>query len=185
MSSHIHIRRLALVLGLVSAAASSCVKANLNTIYDSQETRIESFINTLKSSADTVRVERRNVSNRAVVTEGSGEMLDSGGNVAFYYAGYVFTGSISPSNLFATNHAETAESARFPLKEEDAVPVTVNLKDADICEGLRNGLYGVCGGEECYIVFSGKYGFGRKQFGTIPANSAIAYHIWVESISNE
>ena len=51
--------------------------------------------------------------------------------------------------------------------------------------GLRNGLVGVKGGEECYILFSGKYGFGNKQSGTIPANSALVYHVWVESLSNE
>ena len=35
------------------------------------------------------------------------------------------------------------------------------------------------------IIFSGKYGFGKKTFGIIPANSALLYKIWVHSISNE
>jgi FKBP-type peptidyl-prolyl cis-trans isomerase len=43
----------------------------------------------------------------------------------------------------------------------------------------------VKGGEECQILFTGKYGFGNKAFGIIPANSALVYKIWVESISND
>ena len=35
------------------------------------------------------------------------------------------------------------------------------------------------------ILFSGKFGFGNKMIGIIPANSALAYKIWVISISNE
>ena len=44
---------------------------------------------------------------------------------------------------------------------------------------------GVKAGEECEIIFSGKYGFGNDSFGIIPANSALLYKIWVISISNE
>lgn len=49
-------------------------------------------------------------------------------------------------------------------------------------EGLRNGLEGVRAGEECYIVFSGKYGYGNKVHGNIPVNSALLYHIRVLSV---
>ena len=63
-------------------------------------------------------------------------------------------------------------------------PVTLELDKADIVEGLRMGLFGVKKGQECYIIFSGKYGFGSKPIGTIPANSALLYHIWVENIEN-
>jgi FKBP-type peptidyl-prolyl cis-trans isomerase len=47
------------------------------------------------------------------------------------------------------------------------------------------GLEGVKAGEECEIIFSGKYGFGNKAFGMIPAKSALLYKIWVVSISND
>jgi FKBP-type peptidyl-prolyl cis-trans isomerase len=40
-------------------------------------------------------------------------------------------------------------------------------------------------GEECEILFCGKYGFGNSTFGIIPANSALAFKIWVVSVSNE
>ena len=51
-------------------------------------------------------------------------------------------------------------------------------------EGLRKGLLGVKAGEICYIVFSGKYGFGDEIIGSIPANSALIYQIWVESLTD-
>ena len=54
-----------------------------------------------------------------------------------------------------------------------------------LLEGLRNGLIGVRNGEQCKILFSGKYGFGDEEFGIIPTNSALAYEIWVEAVSND
>ena len=39
-------------------------------------------------------------------------------------------------------------------------------------------------GEECYVLFSGKLGFGSRIVGTIPRNSALAYHLWIKSVSN-
>jgi FKBP-type peptidyl-prolyl cis-trans isomerase len=59
------------------------------------------------------------------------------------------------------------------------------MTDATLIEGLRKGLIGVQPGEECEIVFSGKYGFGRKSFGMIPANSALLYKIWVVGVTND
>ena len=53
-----------------------------------------------------------------------------------------------------------------------------------LLKGLENGLKGVRGGEECYILFSGKYAYGKKIVGTIPSKSALVYHVTVESITN-
>lgn len=39
-------------------------------------------------------------------------------------------------------------------------------------------------GDECYIMFNGKYGFGKHTNGTVPGNSALAYHLWISSVSN-
>jgi FKBP-type peptidyl-prolyl cis-trans isomerase len=61
----------------------------------------------------------------------------------------------------------------------------INITDSELIEGLRNGLMGVKAGEECEILFSGKYGFGNKTFGMIPAKSALLYKIWVVSVTNE
>jgi len=106
--------------------------------------------------------------------------------VSYYYALYRLTASpISASNLIATNNAEVAGSS-WTLSDESAFDIiTAKLDEAGYVEGLRNGLAGVRDGQECYILFSGKYGFGDRIHGTIPANSGLVYHIWVSSISND
>jgi FKBP-type peptidyl-prolyl cis-trans isomerase len=59
------------------------------------------------------------------------------------------------------------------------------VSEYELIPGLKAGLTGVKGGEECQIFFSGKYGFGNESVGIVPANSALVYKIWVESISND
>lgn len=173
----------------LAAAASvlSCTSESIKSAYASQESRIETFIqNQLKTVENSYVVSNRG-SERIVLVPGEGDGLTEDGTVSFRYAGYVFnSGNLSASNLFATNDRQTAEAAGWSLDVENPYePVTVRLSESGFVEGLRNGLAGVTAGEECIILFSGKYGFGGKALGTIPANAAIAYHIWVESVENE
>lgn len=133
---------------------------------------------------DTLRVIHNSGSNRLVLKEGEGEELNKNGSIAFYYAGYTFTNNISSSNLFSTNHSLSATEAGWTLSDEDDNILTISLNEYELIDGLKNGLIGVRAGEECEIIFSGKYGFGKKGLGTVPANSALAFKIWVESISN-
>lgn len=174
---------------LISSLAflASCGKESEKSTYATQETRIESFISSQMKSVEDARLVTNNGSSRLVVVEGSGEELKSNGVVSFYYAGYTLTGtSLSSSNLFATNKEDIANSAKWNLSDENALDIiTLDLSEAELVEGLKNGIEGVKGGEECYILFSGEHGFGKRQLGTISANSALAYHIWVESISND
>lgn len=183
-----HTRLLLFILALLTVAgwATSCLKESVKTTYEKQETNIESFLaSQLTSHPEYISVAKDGVE-KLIITEGSGEELSSEGSVTLYYAGYVMTSSsISSSNLFATNSSTVAASSSWSLSEESAFePVTLSLGEDDLVEGLRKGLPGVKAGEECYILFSGRYGFGTKKLGTIPANSAIAYHIWVESVDN-
>ncbi len=53
---------------------------------------------------DTLRVIYNGGAARLVTKEGEGEEVRENGSIAFYYAGYIFSGSISASNLFTTNH---------------------------------------------------------------------------------
>ena len=93
---------------------------------------------------------------------------------------------MSESNLFATNSEEVAETSKWQISGENQFEIlTLNIGNDDLVDGLRYGLEGVRAGQECYILFSGEYGFGKKPLGTIPANAALAYHVWVESIANE
>lgn len=178
------LRNLALVFMCI--ASVSCVKQKLESTYNSQENRIDQYIEKNRiSGTDTLRVVYNGGASRLVTKEGNGPELSADGNIAFYYAGYTFSGSISNSNLFSTNHQQTATQAGWTLTEEDAKALSINMKDYKLLPGLKSGLTGVKGGEECQILFTGKYGFGNKAFGIIPANSALVYKIWVESISND
>lgn len=167
-------------------AIYACSKEEIKTTYSRQETNIETLVNSMMKSVDTAYVVYNKGVTRLVTVYGDeGDSLKSNGTVSFYYAGYVLTGSsISNSNLFATNSSEIAAAAQWTLSDDSAFELkTVKLDDKDLVEGLRRGLVGVKPGQECYILFSGKYGFGKRPLGTIPANAALAYYIRVESIS--
>ena len=179
------------ILILICLSMISCVKEQLEVTYNKQEDQIDQYIsnNTVVTNelgeTDTLRVVRNNGSNRLVLKEGTGDMLDAGGIVSFYYAGYTFTGSFSASNLFTTNRAATAQESGWSEGSVEEQLYEISLKDAELIPGLKNGLLGVRTGEECEILFSAKYGFGNKSLGIVPANSALLYEIWVEGVSNE
>jgi len=171
------------VVAVIVAAA--CTKQSLMNTYNKQETNIDKYIANVTKTDTTIRVVHSNGSHRVVIVEGDGEELTSRGSVAFYYAGYTFTSSVSASNLFATNSEEVAESSKWNTADTTYAVKVVNMAEDSLVEGLYNGLIGVKEGEECMILFSGEHGFGKKALGTIPANSALAYHVWVESINND
>ena len=200
-----------ILLLILCMSAASCVKDKLEETYSRQETQIDTYLtrnrvvkrdsiqiiitpnaddptmnDTTKVKGeweDTLDVVYNNGAARLIKTEGTGPELTENGAVSFYYAGYIF--SSSPSTLFATNHRETAEGAKFELTDADYELIEADMTKARMIDGLRNGLIGVRSGEECEIVFSGKHGFGDEIFGTIPVNSALLYKIWVVGVSNE
>lgn len=182
----------------------SCIKEKLETTYKKQETQIDSYLsknNTAKRDStiisadgstrdttwtDTLKIVYNQGSARLVKTKGQGPKLEADGALSFYYAGYIFKGSnVSASNLFGTNHQATAESSNFNITDPDYSLFEVNMAEADMLDGLKNGLIGVQAGEECEILFTAKYGYGNRTFGIIPANSALLYKIWVIGVSNE
>ena len=193
-----------LFIGLLCIAASSCIKEKLETTYKKQESQIDSYLsksNTVKrdstivyedgTTKDTTWTENLEIvynkgAARLITKKGTGPQLSEDGAVSFYYAGYVFKGSApSPATLFATNHQTTAETSRFEVTDADYSLLEVNMAEAELLEGLRDGLVGVRSGEECEILFTAKYGYGNRTFGIIPANSALLYRIWVVGVSND
>lgn len=183
-----------ILLTFVCLAAVSCMKEKREATYNTQESKIDQYISKNmyvsttedgKPKTDTLRVVYNGGASRLVTTEGIGEELKHDGTISFYYAGYSFTGNKSYSSMFTTNRQETATAAGWELSEANHSVYTVNLKETELIEGLRMGLTGVKSGEVCQILFSGKYGFGKRPLGTIPANSAILFEIWVEGVSNE
>lgn len=193
-------RKLLILAMLLCFAASSCMKEKLAATYNSQEASIDKYITGsmyVKRSGvsektgndttwtDTLRIVRNGGVNRLIHKEGLGEELKPGGNIAFYYAGYIFKGSKNSNILFATNRQEIAAEKKWELTDASYEMLQLDLAKTRLIEGLRKGLIGVKGGEECEIMFSGQYAFGDNEFGTIPANSALLYYIWVEAVSNE
>lgn len=167
----------------LAAITCSCIKEKLETTYNKQEESIDKYITSNLKDDRTVTYNEGSA--RLTLVHGEGDELRPGGRIGFYYAGYAFKGSISSSSMFMTNHEATAQAAKWNLTDPDYEILEVDLEDDRILEGVRNGLVGVKPGEECEILFCGKYGFGNTTFGIIPANSALAYKIWVVSVSNE
>lgn len=175
---------------MLTLSTVSCVKEKREVTYTNQESKIDQYISSksiVKNGyvTDTLRVEYRGGASRLVLQEGAGEELKKGGTVSFYYAGYTFSSGKSTSNLFATNHEETATSAKWNLTDAEYGLVTLELGEDGLIQGLADGLLGVQSGEHCEILFSGKYAYGKRPFGTVPTNSAILFEIWVEGVSNE
>lgn len=164
----------------------SCTKQNREMIYTSQESRIESFVNNQLKSNPEARVEYNGGSVRIVLSEGSGVELTARGKATIHFAGYDFSGgNVNASSLFATNNYDFAMSMKWELSDDSVYePLVIDLTDKDVLEGLRLGLEGVKEGEECFILFSGKYAFGKNKNGTIPANAPLAFRIWVQSVEN-
>ena len=174
------------LLSFAAMAFLSCSKS-LETTFNTQESNIDKLITSMTKNYPDMVTTVNNNSYRITIVPGSGPQLLENGSVSFHYAGYIFSGSSLPneSSLFATNKKSIMDTGKWNLSETDTTALTVNIAKDEIVTGLKNGLCGIQEGEECYIVFSGKYGFGRKPYGTIPANSALLYHIWAGKVNNE
>lgn len=169
---------------LAALSVLSCGKASREATYASQETKIASYIESA-TKTEGVTFVNNDGAYRIVYAEGSGDALQANGLLSFYYATYIFNGSKSISNLMATNHKETATTAGWDVSDASRFEaLTVSLDEADFVEGLKRGLVGVKADQEADIVFSGRYGFGPKTYGQIPANSALLYEIWVVAVTN-
>lgn len=169
-------------------AGQGCTKQSLKTTYDKQAGYIDSFVQAqMKADPDATLV-RNEGSWRLTLQDhrDPGDSLLAGGQVTLEYASYTLTGAnVSASNLIETNRKDVAESARWELTDTTIFqPVTLTL-DKTLVDGLRMGLHGVQPGDEAYILFTGEFAYGNKENGTIPAKSALVYHVWIESIKNE
>lgn len=173
---------------LLAIIALACTKQSLKTTYDKQAGFIDGFITAQMKADPTATLVRNEGAWRLTLADHKdpGDSLLAGGQVTLEYASYTLTSSsISASNLIETNKKEIAEGAGWNLSDDSIFqPVTLKL-DKTLVDGLRMGLYGVQPGDEGYILFTGEYAYGNKENGTIPAKSALVYHIWIESIKNE
>ena len=181
-------KRIVLIVTALALVAWACTKQSLKTTYDKQATYIESFVAAQMKADEKATLVKNEGAWRLTLNDARdpGDSLLAGGEVTLEYASYVLTGStVSASNLIETNKKEIADAAKWTLTNEDVFrPVTLTL-DKSLVDGLRMGLHGVQPGDEAYILFTGEFGYGNKENGTIPAKSALVYHVWIESIRNE
>lgn len=182
-------RALFLCLSCLVLIPWGCGKSELQTTFEKQENYIQSFI-TQATKADTTAT--------VTVTEGVYRLIQHDtldprrdsllwdGRVTLDYACYTLTSaSVGASSLVATSVRSVATAAGWSLSDTTQFQAVTLTLDKSLVEGLRLGLYGVQPGDEGYILFNGKFGFGNRIQGTIPASSALAYHIWIESIENQ
>lgn len=169
----------------------ACTKQSTQAIYDKQESSIDAFVQARLKADTSATVTYNSGSVRVTMhdtlyAKGQGDSLSAGGMVSMYYAGYVLNGtSVSSQYLFATNHAQTASDAGWSLTDTTVLTIKNITLDDTLLEGLRLGLEGVQAQDECYILFNGSFAYGNKVQGTIPARSALVYHVWVNSIDND
>ncbi len=180
------------VLIFLSLALAACAKESLQATYDKQTSYIEGFLSTQMQRDPTATllirdgVYRLNMHDTLDATLHRTDSLHVGGKVALYYGCFTLTGNtVSSSNLVATNLKELAIQAKWNLTDTTRYKLDTLRLGADLVPGLRNGLLGVQAGDQGYILFTGKYGYGNTERGTIPAKSALAYQIWIESVKNE
>ena len=171
---------------------AACTKQSLQSTYDRQISNIESFVTSYLQNDPTATLVINEGSYRLIfhdTLDASLHRKDSlawGGQVVLYYGCYTFPNSnLSMTNLVSTNMIELAKLARWELTDESRYKLDTLTLDNTILPGLANGLLGVQPQDEGYILFTGKYGYGSSQKGTIPARSALAYYYWIENISNE
>jgi len=174
---------------LVTMLQAACSKQALQATYDKQTTNIEKFLETVISKDTTARLTENGGTYRLILHDtlpaGRDSLLD-GGSVSLYYACYTLTSStISAANLLATNLKELATSVKWTLTDTTGFKLDTLRLDNSLVEGLRLGLHGVQPGDEGYILFNGKYGFGDNEYGMIPAKSALVYQIWIENVFYE
>lgn len=166
--------------------AVCCAKSESEEADEAAADNISAFVSAQLAADSTYTATYNKGVVRLTVTRGSGDSLSKGGKATFWYAAYTFTSStVSQSNLFATNMSSVASSAGWNLSGEDAfLPVEVTLGSGSLLRGLELGLEGVQAGEDCYILFVSSDGFGKRSYGTVSANTALAYRINVESVEN-
>lgn len=173
---------------LAAVLTGACAKQSLKTTYDKQTAYIENFISAQMKADENATLTRNGEVCRLTLhdtLEVGRDSLMPGGKVALYYACYTLTSaSVTRNNLVATNSRDVAVAAGWSLTDTTRYKVDTLTLDSSLIKGLEAGLAGVQKEDEGYILFTGEYGYGGSERGTIPARSALVYQIWIQNIDN-
>lgn len=168
-------RRYCLLLVAAAFTVLSCDKEDRKNTYANQEAAIDSYV---AGFSVENRVVYRKGSVRVVIQEGTSvDTLKRGDSLYFYFSGYTF--NYGRGSLFATNVKEVAEAADFYT---DGLPKKIKYGSDAMIEGLKNGLEGMRVGENSYIMFSGKYGYGNQIMFNIPKMTPLFFDITIDKI---
>ena len=180
---------LILITGLAAAAIAACTKQSLQTTFDKQTTYIENFVSARMKEDTNATLTRNGGAYRVNLHDTLSQQRDSlkwGQKVSLYYGCFTLTSaSLNTSNLIATNLQALAKQAKWSLTDTTLFKLDTLVLDGALVTGLADGLAGVQPKDEGYILFTGKYGYGKNQRGMIPALSALAYYFWIEEIIDE
>lgn len=180
------------LLLLLAVLAAACAKQSLQATYDKQAANIESFVSAQMNKDPKATL----VKNEGVYRLTLHDTLDTrlhrpdslqwGGKVSLLYGCFTLTSaSLSSGNLVATNSEALARQAGWNLTDTSRYKLDTLTLDSSLLPGLASGLAGVQPLDEGYILFTGKYGYGNAEKGTIPARSALAFYFLIENIYNE
>ncbi|MBO6096241.1 MAG: hypothetical protein J6P56_02875 [Bacteroidales bacterium] len=178
-----------LAAGLAAALIAACTKQSLQTTYDKQTTYIENFVSAQMKTDTNATLTRNGGAYRLTLHDTLSADRDSllwGQKVALYYGCFTLTSaSVSSSNLVSTNIQELAKKAGWSLSDTTIFKLDTITLDKNLLPGLADGLTGVQELDEGYILFTGKYGYGKNERGMIPALSALVYYFAIDEIFNE
>ena len=156
-------KRLTFILYTAILLILTSCESEYQTSLAKQEEYIDSYIAANYSDCEIVF---NDGVNRIVVNEGSGSPAEEGDIMSIYCAGYTF-GSSGPESQF------TELDFSFTLGEDP------------IIEGLELGLAGARAGETCVILFTAKHGYGQSSLGVVPEATALAFLVYVKSVSKQ
>lgn len=165
---------------------AACGKESLKATYDKQTTYIENFVAARQKETPEATLVRQEGAYRLTLNdfpEEASPALQRGHRVRLNYGCFILTSAnLTSGNLVSTNIPDLATQAKWTLSDESIYqPVTLTVDDS-LVPGLASGLVGMQAGEIAYILFTGEYGYGKNERGTIPALSALAYYIEIEEI---
>ena len=171
---------------LLLALAAACSKQSLQSTYDKQAGYIEGFVSAQMKQDPLATLTKNGSVYRLTLHDTLDPTRDSlawGQRVSLYYGCFTLTSAnISTANLVATNFKELATQAKWDTSDESRFQLDTITLDSSLLPGLADGLVGVQPKDEGYILFTGKYGYGKSERGTIPALSALAYYILIDEI---
>ena len=168
---------------------ASCTKNDYINSYNKQMENIEAYVETLKDTTTSVRINDTYV---VTVREGLGKPAEQGDSLYIRYEVASFT--TKPVSLIYSNiipeepeeepeeNPEEPEDDKPTVPKEDPAPFGIKVGTSDLIDGLNNGIQEITEGEHRYVIMPFTEAYGDKWNNTVPPYTAIWMQIFVEKI---